>query len=275
MRAVNLIPPEARGGRAGLRTGPLSYVVIGALVAVLAGVSLTVLTSKQISDRKSEVAALEQERDAAQTKLDSLRPFAEFASMQQQRTATVTSLAQSRFDWERVMRELALVLPDDVWLLQLEGTVSPDVQLDSGVDIAIRGSSVPGPALELVGCTVSQEAVGRLAAALHDIDGVTRVAVFKSERPDLSSGDTATGGAADTAASGSEDDCRTRDFITRFEIVVAFDAVPAPEVPAPPPLPGSPSSGEEVETPEQAAAQESVQEGVAEGQETANAVPGT
>jgi Tfp pilus assembly protein PilN len=251
-------------------------VVIGALVAVLAGVTLLVVTSKSISDRKSEVAALEHERDAAQAKLDTLRPFAEFASMQEQRTATVTSLAQSRFDWERVMRELALVLPDDVWLLQLEGTVTPDVTLESGVDVGPRGS-VPGPALELVGCTVSQEGVGRFAAALKDIDGVTRVAVFKSERPELSAGDTggAVSGSAGSA-SGTTDDCRTRDFITKFEIVAAFDAVPAPEVATPTPVPGDSGTGDEsVPTPEQAAAQESVEQGVQEGQETASAVPGT
>jgi Tfp pilus assembly protein PilN len=274
MRAVNLIPPEERGGRAAARTGPLAYVVIVALAAVLAGVTLLVVTSKSISDRKAEVAALEQERDAAQAKLDTLRPFAEFATMQEQRTATVTSLAQSRFDWERVMRELALILPDDVWLLQLEGTVSPDVQLEPGVEVSTR-SSVPGPALELIGCTVSQEGVGRFAAALQDIDGVTRVGVFKSERPELST--STTGGGASTssgASTESEDECRTRDFITRFEIVAAFDAVPEPEIETPPPIP--PATGEDgTPTPEQAAAQESVQEGIAEGQETANAVPGT
>jgi Tfp pilus assembly protein PilN len=271
MRAVNLIPPEERGGRTGGRTGSLSYVVIGALVALLAGVTLMVLTSKQISDREAEVAALELERDAAQTRLDSLRPFAQFASLQELRTATVTSLAQSRFDWERVIRELALVLPDDVWLLQLEGSVSPDVQLDSGADIALRGS-VPGPALELVGCTVSQEAVGRLAAALQDIDGVTRVAVFKSERPEPSPTETSTSEGVATGAEG-EDDCRTRDFITRFEIVVAFDAVPAPAVETPPPVP--PGTDETAPTPEQAAAQESTQEGIEEGQEAASLAPGT
>jgi Tfp pilus assembly protein PilN len=274
MRAVNLIPPEHQRGRSAARTGPLSFVLIGVLVAMLAGVTLMVMTSKQISDRKAEVTQLEQQRDAAQARVDALRPFAEFASMQELRTATVTSLAQSRFDWERVMRELTLVLPDDVWLVQLEGTVSSDVQLDSGADISIRGS-VPGPALELVGCTVSQEAVGRLVAALQDIDGVTRVAVFKAERPEPSPVNSGESTSAPTGATGSEsdDDCRTRDFITRFEIVVAFDAVPAPEVATPPPVP--PTTDDGAPTPEQAAAQESVHEGVEEGQEAASAVPGT
>ena len=47
------------------------------------------------------------------------------------RTETVDSLAQSRFDWERVMRELALVIPEDVWLESLTGTVAPGVTVDA------------------------------------------------------------------------------------------------------------------------------------------------
>jgi Tfp pilus assembly protein PilN len=266
MRPVNLIPPEERRARAA-RTGLLPYLVVGALVALLGAVTLLVVTGNEISDRKAEIARLEQERDALQTNVDELRPFAEFASMQELRTATVTSLAQSRFDWERVMRELALVLPDDAWLVALEGTVSPDVEVGDGVEVSTR-STVPGPALELIGCTVSQEAVGRLVAALKDIDGVTRVGVNSSERAGA-------GGSAGAAGEGGED-CRTRDFITQFGIVVAFDAVPAPEVATPPPLPdGSEPGGEQVAAPEQAAAQESVQQGIQEGQQTADLAGGT
>jgi Tfp pilus assembly protein PilN len=264
MRAVNLIPPEERRVRAA-RTGPLPYLIVVALVAVLGAVTVLVVTNNRISDRKAKVAQLEQERDVAQANMEALRPFAEFASMKELRTATVTSLAQSRFDWERVMRELALVLPDDTWLVQLEATVSPEVQLAEGVGLSLR-DSVPGPALELVGCTVSQEAVGRLVSALRDIDGVTRVAVLRSERPEQSTSQ-ASAGASGGAVEG---DCRTRDFITRFEIVAAFDEVPAPAVAMPPPLPdGSEASGEQTETPEQDSAQESAQQGIQEGQETA------
>jgi hypothetical protein len=52
MRPVNLIPAEdRRGEHAPLRTGPLAYVVLGALVALLVGVTALVLTGNQISER--------------------------------------------------------------------------------------------------------------------------------------------------------------------------------------------------------------------------------
>lgn len=267
MRAINLIPPEERRTRIPAGTGTLSYLIIGLLLIVLAGVTALVLTNNQISDREADVAQLERARAEAQARAESLQSFADFRSMQQARTETVSSLAQSRFDWERVLRELARVLPEDVWLLQLEGTVSPGVALDSGADVGMR-DDVTGPALELVGCTVSQEAVGRFVAALGDIDGVTRVAVAKSELPALNQSD------AGEAGSDSEDDCRTRDFITQFEIVAAFDQVPVPASAPPPAAPDAPTGGDDA-TDGSTASQDSVNQGVTEGQDAANLAPGS
>lgn len=263
MRAINLLPPEDRGAGASAGAGQLSYLVLGLLLAIMVGVTALVLTNNQVSERRTQVASLEQARAAAQARAESLQAFADFRTMQEERTATVTSLAESRFDWERVLREFALVLPADVWLVQLEGTASPSVEVDEGVDVGPR-ESIEGPALELVGCTVSQESVGRFAAALRDIDGITRVAVVKSERPTISESST-------NQSEGSDDDCRTRDFITRFEIIAAFDAVPVPAS-APPAPEEAPPAEEDVATP--SASQESVEEGVKEGQDAANLAPG-
>src|SRR5688500_11048863 len=191
--------------------------------------------------------------------------------MQEQRTATVVSLAQSRFDWERVLREFALVLPEDVWLIQLEGTVSPGVSLTDGAEISIR-EGVAGPALEIIGCAASQDAVGGVVAALRDIDGVTRVTVAKSERPELAEST----GAASSEDASSDDDCRTRDFITRFEIVAAFDGVPAtaaaPEG-ADPAAPAAPTGTENAAGAPNTTAP-AVEEGAAETQDATETIPG-
>ncbi|HEX6229432.1 MAG TPA: hypothetical protein VFZ41_08250 [Solirubrobacterales bacterium] len=233
MRPVNLIPPEERRGpNAPLRSGPLAYILVGALVAVLAGVAALVLTNNEIADRESEVARLEAEDARAKAKAERLSPFTQFRNMREQRVATVTSLANSRFDWERVMRELSLVFPEDAWLVSLTATASPEVSLEgsgqgggSGETRQLR-ESAPGPALELVGCATGQEAVARFVTALKDIDGVTRVAIASSELPDENSG------AGDVAgeSGGGNEDCRTREFISKFELVVAFDAAPIPVV---------------------------------------------
>ena len=83
----------------------------------------------------------------------------------------------------------------------------------------LRGA-VPGPALELSGCASGQEAVAEFVTALEDIDGVTRVGLDSSELASKK-GEAGSGG-------GGGGDCRTRDFIAQFDLVVAFDAAPVP-----------------------------------------------
>jgi Tfp pilus assembly protein PilN len=227
MRSVNLIPPDERGGdRGAMRTGAFSYVLIGALAVALLGIIALAFTSKQISDRKSEVTTLTAQEQQATAKANSLQAFANFRAAQEQRSSTVTSLAQSRFDWQRVLNELARVLPSNVWLVQLAGTVNSTVTVTDAPDISIR-EGIPGPALEMVGCAPSQDAVAGLVASLQEIDGATRVGVQQSEKSDdLGSGSGAT--ATSDSGQATSTECRTRDFITQFQIVVAFDAVPTP-----------------------------------------------
>jgi Tfp pilus assembly protein PilN len=230
MRPVNLIPTEERRGeRAPMRSGPLAYVVVGALVAALLGVTLVVITDNQISDRKAEVTRLHAENAAAEARAARLAAYTKFHQIRDQRIATVASLADSRFDWERVMRELALVLPKNVWLTNLTGTDSPSVQVNGGAGVSSLRDGVPGPALEMVGCATGQDAVAGFVSALRDIDGVTRVGVQSSQLA-TSSGSSSSGSGAstDSNSSSASATCQTRKFIAQFQIVAAFDAAPVP-----------------------------------------------
>lgn len=252
MRPVNLIPPEdRRGEKAPMRTGALSYVIVAVLAVALLGVTGLVLASNQVSDRKAEKSGLESQLAEAEAQARRVSSFANFASLQQAREQTVATLAQSRFDWERVLRELAIVIPEDVWLTHLTATVSPEVQLDdsgsssgSSSSAGVSGlDSVQGPALQIEGCGNGHEAVAGFLAALRDIDGVTRVSVLSSDRPDPSTATEDSSAAAAGSGGGASGDCATRDFISKFGIVAAFDAVQvsaSSEVPATPPAPSEP-----------------------------------
>lgn len=256
MRPVNLIPPEERrGAQSPTRTGPMPYLLVGGLALALLGVALLVLAGNQVSDRKTEVAQLKREDAAAKKRAEELSAFTQFRDLQQQRQLTIASLADSRFDWERVMRELALILPDDAWLVSLNASASPDssVSGESGGESGgtLRGSAA-GPAIEIEGCASGQEAVAGFVTALKDIDGVTRVAVENSELGTEASSSEA--GTGEASAGGTNSDCQTRGFIAQFSIVVAFDAAPVPP------------SAAAVEEPVAAAAPEEAAEGE-EGEE--------
>lgn len=244
MRPVNLIPKDQRrGDRAAMRTGIASYVLLGALAMGVLAVAVLALTSKQISDHKAEITQLQLQEQAAVAKAQSLQSFTTFRAAQEARSGTITSLAQSRFDWQRVLNELARVIPSNVWLIKLAGTVDPTVSVTDGPDLQTRDAA-PGPALEMVGCASSQDAVAGLIANLQEIDGVTRVGLESSERPDETQG-TATAAPTTSDSNATTTDCRTRDFITQFKILVAFDEVPTPATASTTPSvpPGVPTPG--------------------------------
>jgi len=220
VRPVNLIPLEDRPGeRRPMRGGPLAYVVVGALAAAVIGVATLAITNNQIADSKAEIAALEGETAAAEARAQALSAYTEFHSVREQRSTTVSSLADSRFDWQRVMEELSLILPGDVWLTNLTGTASPQVTVEGAGSVSLR-TTIPGPALELTGCAVSQEAVAGFIQAVKEIDGVTRVGVPESS---LGSSPSSAGGASSASST-----CQTREFIAQFQMVAAFDAAPVP-----------------------------------------------
>ena len=129
------------------------------------------------------------------------------------------------------------MLPKDVWLTNLTGTVAPGIEVDDAANIPLR-ASVPGPALELIGCGRSQRDVARLVAALEDIDGVTRVTAQESIKP---GSDTA---AASTDSESATDECRTRSTIPKFKLVASFDEVVPATGRAPAPDPAAPAPGD-------------------------------
>ncbi len=221
MRPVNLIPAEdRRGDQAPLRTGPLVYVVIGALVALLVGVAVLVLTGNQISESKSELTKLKREDTVASAHAARLASYIQFQAKSEQRVATVQSLADSRFDWERVLRELSLVLPNDVSLIELSASGSGESGLGGGGGSSAGDLSggIVGPFLQMTGCAAGPNGVAGFVAALKDIDGVTRVGVQSSEEVGSSGGE------------GGE--CAVGGATTQFSLTVAFDAAPVPSLEA-------------------------------------------
>ncbi len=182
---------------------------------------------------------------------------------------TIDSLAKSRFDWERVIRELSVVIPKGIWLSNLTGTVSPEVQIDDSAGIGLR-TAIPGPALELVGCARSQPDIARLIAAMYDIDGITRVTAANGIKSTTTAKSTDAKAEDDTAAADTSGTCPRS--APSFQLVAAFDAVvvdPAAVTPTSPP-----PATEQTVSAEQQAEQQGVADAQSKAQKAANLVPG-
>jgi Tfp pilus assembly protein PilN len=216
MRAVNLIPQDSR--RRGLGGMSQSVGAAYALVALLAVavlfVTIDVLTSNTISNRKVKLTALTEQTANAKATATSLEPYVTFAQLAQARTTTVRTIAAARFDWNRALIDLARVVPANTSLSAIDGSVAPGAGSGSTASGDLRGD-LSVPAFDLSGCTQTQDDVAALMSRLRLITGVTRVSFEDAQK--------GSAGGAVSSASGSNT-CAAHS--PSFDLVVFFQALP-------------------------------------------------
>ena len=186
MRAVNLIPRDARGavGSTSAGSGAGVYVLLAGLAALVVLATLWAVAGKQAGDRSAKLDRVNAEAMAAEKRATDGAPFVAFAKLANDRVRTVTTLSATRFDWAQAMREVGRVLPADVWLTGMSGASGAGAQA-----LSPTTSAAPTPTITLEGCTRSQAKVARLMARLRTIDGVRKVALRSSEKPDAKGDD--------------------------------------------------------------------------------------
>ena len=228
MRPVNLLPEGERARRpAAGGSGNASYVVLGVLGALLIGVVVLVLTQNQINSRTTEIARAEQQKAAAEERVERLGAFGDFTAIKETRVRSISELAKSRFDWERLMRELSLVLPQGTSLSEVTASTTGVGGAGAAPDPAAETSETAapaGPAITLIGCSKSQELVAVMLVRLRKLHRATDVELSESAKADTPGA--SEGGASsstDSAAVGGTEQCT--EFT--FTATVAFAPAPA------------------------------------------------
>jgi Tfp pilus assembly protein PilN len=226
MKAINLLPPDLRGtpssGAAPVAAadepgGLGAFMVLGALALCVVALAAYVITTNTVKDRQAKLEATTAQANATNQRVAQLKPYADFKAMAETRIQTVRDLASSRFDWEQALRDISRAIPADVTLSSLNGTISSEAGSGSNVRAAIAS-----PAIELKGCATDQVAVARLLSRLRNVDGVTRVSLGKSLKPDKQSA-----GSAPVAASADATPC-SRRRAPSFELVMFFERSEVP-----------------------------------------------
>jgi Tfp pilus assembly protein PilN len=201
MRPVNLLP-ESQRRRTPAGDGKSGYAVLGVLAVLLAMTAAYVVTGNQATERADAAAEAAAEADQLEARIASLGAFGNFAQVKEARIASVRQLATQRFDWERLMLELARVLPDDGWLQ----TASASTSGESDGSGTASASAAGGPTATLEGCLPRQSDVADLMLRLRRLHRAEDVTLAESAREDAK-------GAPSVDACGR---------YYRFEIAVTF-----------------------------------------------------
>jgi Tfp pilus assembly protein PilN len=156
MRAVNLLPLDARAGRRRPPAGAVAVAAAGVLAASLLAVAFVSANGK-VDTREQELASLEQELAAARRAAKPKPAETGRSAEREQRLTALSGALSEQLAWDRVLREVSLVLPDDVWLSSLGAGGG-----SATATAPAPGTAAAGQTLTFNGFTYSQEGVARL-----------------------------------------------------------------------------------------------------------------
>lgn len=180
MRAINLVPPEARGGGVTSgKSGGAVYGVLGALVVVLLMLSSLALAKKDKSAAEQELAGIQQSTQAYEQVATQFAAFETAGKQANERIELVRSLAQARFDWAGTLREMARLIPANTQIQTLDASVKDGAGGAGGS--TYRAALATVPAITLKGCSQSQGTVAELVTNLQAMRRVTNVTLEQSE----------------------------------------------------------------------------------------------
>ena len=174
MRSVNLLPRDDKRQRpqpgAVLLTGVLGSVLV---TAVLAGFFM--MASSSVSDRQSELDGLRAELAAIPPAPEAPADNSGLETEKSARVAVLGKALGARVAWDRILREISLVLPEDIWLETLNAN-APDPNF---VPTPGKTEAPPG-GFTITGYSYSHDGVARLLARLSVLPQLDRAALGSS-----------------------------------------------------------------------------------------------
>ena len=182
MRAFNLLPKDdpRQASKRRLSSAQLGIAVAG-LVLVAALASFFLIANASVADKQLERDELKAQVAAKMIPAEKRAPTGgdpALADERDRRTAALGTALGARVAWDRVLREFALVVPDDVWLKSITAT-------GGTTDTSADPNAAPSQtSFQVNGYTREQEGVARLLsrmAVLPQLDAVQLVSATKVE----------------------------------------------------------------------------------------------
>jgi Tfp pilus assembly protein PilN len=168
VRAVNLLPRD--DGRKRSRSAQENPLLVGGVAGT---VLVTAVLAAWFLTASGAVANNQKQRDAAQAELAATpvpAPTTPGASaLEQEKSARIAALSAAlagRLAWDRVLREVSLVLPDDVWLTNLSAQAP---------SAAAAASPTASAGFAINGRTYSHDGVARRLARLSVVPHLSNV----------------------------------------------------------------------------------------------------
>jgi Tfp pilus assembly protein PilN len=140
MIRINLVPPEIAEKRRDEQRW--KWVWLGAGIVVFALVLFYSVMSFSVIGKQAEVASIKQQADSLRAQTTRFQIFQQKQADLSTRASALASASQGRVDWARLLNELGLVVPTDIYLTAFNGSEPPAGQ--SGGTVSMSGVAVAG-----------------------------------------------------------------------------------------------------------------------------------
>jgi Tfp pilus assembly protein PilN len=187
MRAVNLLPRQQVEQ---VSSGPSNVVAIaaaagGALVVLVLSTGF-LLANRSVDQQRQALADAKAQLAATPARTMSAKTEARRTALLNDRERRALALASAlgkRVAWDRVLRRITLVLPNDVWLTSLDGATPLTPLTTTVAPTTTAPSTIPtaASALTLQGYTYSQDGVARLLSRLAVVPDLKNVQLQTSK----------------------------------------------------------------------------------------------
>ena len=176
MRAVNLLPRDAPVKSFAANRG-VAFGGVGGAALVTAVLATMVLgAGGAVSEKQAELDSLRAQIAAVPRPVEqNTGGDAQLAVEKGARVGALSLALNGRVAWDRVLRQVSLVLPEDVWLTTLSATAPA-----AAAAAAEEGAS-GGTGFTLVGSTYSQDGVARFLSRLSVVPDLANVRLMSSQ----------------------------------------------------------------------------------------------
>ena len=171
MRAVNLLPRDEAKRSFEAKRGVVFGGVAGAALATAVLASMTISAGGSVRTKQDELDALRAQIAAipAVPVIDTSEEDA-LAADKGARIGALSAALSGRVAWDRVLRQVSLVLPEDVWLSNLSASAPDTTQ-----------PAASGSGFTLTGATYSQNGVARFLSRLAVVPDLANVRLQSSQ----------------------------------------------------------------------------------------------
>ena len=176
MRAVNLLPRDEAKKSFAANRGVGFGAAGGAALVTAVLVSMTMSAGGKVDAKQAELDGLRAQIAAIPVApVEDTVDDTALAAEKGARIGALSAALGDRVAWDRVLRQVSLVLPEDVWLTNLSATAP------AGASAAAAGTSAPASGFTLTGSTYSQNGVARFLSRLSVIPDLANVRLQSSQ----------------------------------------------------------------------------------------------